>query len=502
MNAPKKRVLLCEFHQESNTFNPKNARLEDFYIGTIPEGQEGYRIRKATPCAVHGMIDALEAADMEVIPAIFLSAPSGGRVDDQVLEVFFQKLEQYLEEAGAVDAVCVSLHGATCMVSDDDGCGTLLKRLRSRVGSIPIAASFDLHANITNAVLENADIICGYQTYPHTDQYKTGHRTAALCVKLLVGETLHTAEVPIPVLLPPAGYNSLEGPFGKLISMANKMVECGNLLDYTVFPVQPWLDIPEICSRVVTIAADEKVAKDCAAQLAQELLVHRDAYAPPLMSIDAVIDFAEANETGKVVVLADAADSPNGGAVGDSPAVALRLLERGSKLRAGMFVVDPDAARKAFGVGIGNSAEFTVGAGFTPGMPGPLKAMGTVRSLHDGQFRNEGPADRGTLNSLGPSAVVRFGHTDILLCHKGASTGDPQIFRHFGIEPTLYDLIIVKANTSFRVPYGKFTDLICYGDTPGAGASNLKLLQWKHLPKGLYPFDLPKSHALPEPKTW
>ena len=95
-----------------------------------------------------------------------------------------------------------------------------------------------------------------------------------------------------------------------------------------------------------------------------------------------------------------------------------------------------------------------------------------------------------------------FGHTDILLCHKGASTGDPQIFRHFGIEPTLYDLIIVKANTSFRVPYGKFTELICYGDTPGAGASNLKLLQWKHLPKGLYPFDLPKNHTLPEPKTW
>ena len=90
----------------------------------------------------------------------------------------------------------------------------------------------------------------------------------------------------------------------------------------------------------------------------------------------------------------------------------------------------------------------------------------------------------------------------VLLCHNGASTGDPQIFRHFSIEPTLCDLIVVKANTSFLRPYNQFTDLIYYGDTPGAGASNLKLLQWKYLPKELYPFDLPETYSLPQPKLW
>ena len=76
----------------------------------------------------------------------------------------------------------------------------------------------------------------------------------------------------------------------------------------------------------------------------------------------------------------------------------------------------------------------------------------------------------------------------------GKLPGDPQLFRHFGIEPTLYDLVVVKANTSFRAPYSTFTDLIYYADTPGAGASNLRQLHWEHLPKHFYPFDLPDDY--------
>ena len=37
--------------------------------------------------------------------------------------------------------------------------------------------------------------------------------------------------------------------------------------------------------------------------------------------------------------------------------------------------------------------------------------------------------------------------------------------------------------SSFKVSH------ICYADTPGAGASNLKQFKWKNLPEGIYPFD-------------
>lgn len=503
MKTPK-RVLICEFHQETNTFNPAPTGLDRFRALRCAEGQQAYDLCKELPCAFHGMMDAVEEADGVVIPSISLSGSMGGRVTDDVLELLKENVKETLERNGLVDAVCASLHGATCTVSEDDACGVFLSWLRELVGEdVVIAASFDLHANVTRRTLKAADVICGYQTYPHLDHYQTGYRAAKLCMRKLKGEATHLAATTVPMLAPPAGYSSLAEPFKGVIDCGNALIEDGTLLDYTVFNVQPWLDIDTIGSTVVAVAADAETAKQQADALAKKLFDNREGYSPDLMSVDEIIDRAEANTTGKPVILADAADSPNGGAVGDSVVVALRLLERGSDLRAGMFVKDPEAAQKAFEVGVGNTAEFEIGGKFTPGMPGPLKAQGRVRSLHDGFFRQEGPAGKGFPNDIGKTAVISIGNMDIMVCEAPTASGDPQLMRHFGIEPTLYDLIVVKANTSFKVPYGKFADEIYYADTPGAGASNLKLFDWKNLPKEtLYPFDLTADYEPERARIW
>ena len=123
-------------------------------------------------------------------------------------------------------------------------------------------------------------------------------------------------------------------------------------------------------------------------------------------------------------------------------------------------------------------------------------AVGKVRSLHDGKVMREGPVNRGEPFCVGKAAVITFGNMDVLVCEAPAVPGDPQLFRHFGIEPILYDLVVVKANASFRAAYCAFSGEICYADTPGAGAANLKRFRWKHLPKGMYPFDLPEDYQL------
>ena len=167
-----------------------------------------------------------------------------------------------------------------------------------------------------------------------------------------------------------------------------------------------------------------------------------------------------------------------------------------------MFVKDPEAAAKAFAVGVGNSAEFELGGKFTLGMPEGIRAEGVVRSLHDGFFRQEGPAGKGLPHHIGKTAVISFGTVDIMVCEEPGGSGDPQLLRHFGIEPKLYDLIVVKANTSFRVPYGAFAGEIYYADTPGAGAANLKSFRWQHLPQNLYPFDLPEDYRVEDAKRY
>ena len=103
---------------------------------------------------------------------------------------------------------------------------------------------------------------------------------------------------------------------------------------------------------------------------------------------------------------------------------------------------------------------------------------------------------------MGMCAVICFENMDILVTEKCEHSGDPQLFRHFGIEPTMYDLVVVKANTSFKVPYGKFAGRICHADTPGAGASNLKRFEWKRLPEGMYPFALPESYEPEKAKIY
>ena len=495
----KKRILVCAFHQESNTFNPITWDIDRF--GTNREFEGAARLQKSLDgkSAVHGGYTAITEAGGEVVPTIFLHASSGGRVADEVLNHLCERMAYYIKNE-EFDGIYAALHGATCTENEDDACGFFLENLRILAGDRPIAASFDLHAKITDKVLKNADIVCGYQTYPHIDFFETGYRAAKHLMGMLEGKKYAMATVSLPMLVPPAGYTTREEPFKGLLEKAKAMIAAGKLTDATVFPVQPWLDIPEIMSRVVAISEDPAQATACAKELAQDLWNMKDKMWPDLKSIDEIIDAAEANTSGKPVLLVDAADSPNGGAVGDSCAVALRLQERGSNLRAGMFIIDPAAVELAFQTGVGNKAEFAVGAGFTKGAPGPLKAEGIVRSLHDGWFRQEGKAGRGNPGWLGKTAVVSFGNIYVVLCHRGTASGDPQVLRGFGVDPALCDLVVVKANTSFREPYSYISDLVYFGDTPGAGASNLQAMVWENLPAGLYPFY--EKAAMGEPELW
>lgn len=274
------------------------------------------------------------------------------------------------------------------------------------------------------------------------------------------------------------------------------MLDKGELIDFSIFCVQPWLDVKTIASTVITVAEDGETAKKNAEILAKQLFEIRDDMWPELLKVDQIIDYAEANTTGKVVILSDPADSHNGGCVGDSPVVAMALQARGSKLKTAMFIRDKQAVAQAFQMGEDATGEFSVGATLTPGMPGPFRAVGTVERLYENDIEN------GVYPEYGRCAVVAFDNISIVICENGSSSQFPEMYRAFGIEPAECQMLVVKANTSFRAHYASLTDLIYVADAPGAGASNLMQLKWENLPKGLYPFDLPENYKLNEAKLW
>ena len=63
------------------------------------------------------------------------------------------------------------------MVTDshDDGEGELLARIRDLTGpELPVVVSLDLHANLTQKMVDHASAMTIFRTYPHLDMAETG----------------------------------------------------------------------------------------------------------------------------------------------------------------------------------------------------------------------------------------------------------------------------------------------------------------------------------------
>ena len=485
------KILICEFRQETNSFNPVVSDMAFWEKSGILEGGEIYKKLASKPCAVAGMIQAIEdtKSDIEIVYGISMSCQSGGPADQKVMDYFLNKLIAILKNTSPPDAVFISFHGALQTTKYDDAEGEIAAKIREVSGeNTVIAASTDLHAYISPKMVKNIDVICGYHTYPHVDFFETGYRAAKLALDYLNGRVKpKMARVMIPMIVSAAAYNTMQGPFKELMDYAKSLVSSGKIIDFSVYQMQPWLDISQGGSTVLVISNDYETSEFYAGDIAQKLLDARKDFASEQYSIEEVIDFAEKNDSEKAVILVDCADSCNAGATGDNMAVAAKLLEKDSTLKTAIVVNDASAADLAHKTGVGKTGIFSIGATRYPDSVS-VEVEGYVKSLHDGIFIQEGPAGRGLVNDIGPTAVIRIKNIDVVVCHWMAGNGDPQLYRAFGIEPTLYQLVVVKACTSFRAAYSKFTDLIFDTDTPGVAASNLTKLNFRKLPKTFYPW--------------
>ncbi|MEH7387637.1 M81 family metallopeptidase, partial [Bacillus sp. JJ1521] len=464
------KIVIAEFHQESNSFNPVPCTLDYFERGRIYEGEDIRENLSDKPCAIAGILDAIDEANVQAIPAYSMFTMSGGPVDHAVVDHFINKVINYIQNNNPIDGVFLSLHGATQTTEYEDCSGIIIEELRKIIGEkAVIAVSSDLHANITPKIVQNSSIVCAYHTYPHLDHYETGYRTAKLGLSYLLDEVKpKMVRVGIPMIVPASTYSTMSGPFSELMEYAKSLINNGEVLDFSIYQMQPWLDVIDGESSIIVIDNDEKNALKHAQELAQRLFDMRGAFQPNLHTIEEVITIAEQNTEEIPVILVDSADSTNAGATGDSVEVVRKIIESNSNVKTAIAVVDANAANLSHKLGVGNNATFTIGGTRFPDVNRPLQVEAYIKSLHDGIFAQEGPAGKGMVNNIGPSAVLKVGNIDILVCHHIFGNGDPQLFRAFGLEPKSYQLVVVKACTSFRAAYSLFTNKIYETDTPGA----------------------------------
>ncbi len=482
------KIAICEFHQETNSFVPFASTRKDYEVFGIQKGQQ--MIDEVDDgCALKGLLDVLNESKVDMIPTYRMWANASGPVEDAVVTEFLEYTLSVLEKNLPLDGVCISFHGATQSGMSDDVCGDIAQRIRQVAGQDAVlAATFDLHANITKKISDHVDIICGYHTYPHVDFYQVGRRAASLCLQKIKGEKkLYQKHVTIPMIAPASGYTTRSGVFHDLMSWAESLVDSEKLVDFSIFQMQPWLDVSDGQSSIITYSEDESC--EWGMEIAKKLVELRGEFSPKVHAVEDIIREAEQYDDGKPVVLVDSADSPNAGACGDSAYVLREICRMDSNVKAAIALCCKPAVDLAFERGVGQVGIFTIGASLSPETSEPVTVSGIVVSLHDGTYVQEGPAKRGLEHNLGRTAVIRVRNTTVILTSDFLlGPGDMQLFRHFGVEPTFYQLIDVKACTSFRAGYEQITDRIYDADTPGAAASVLTRFQYKKLPKSFYPF--------------
>ena len=105
---------------------------------------------------------------------------------------------------GPLDAVYLDLHGAMVTEHLDDGEGEILARVREVIGKdLPLVVSLDLHANVTPEMVEHADALIAYRTYPHVDMAETGRAAARhLALLLQTKQKFAKAFRQLPFLIP------------------------------------------------------------------------------------------------------------------------------------------------------------------------------------------------------------------------------------------------------------------------------------------------------------
>lgn len=477
------RILVAELQQETATFNPHLTQYEDF---RIERGADILDELRGTNTEIAGAMDVFaEHEDVEIVPTVAAWAVPHGPVADPVLERLINEIIVEVERHSDVDAVLLVLHGAMASETNYDPEGSLLAAVRSRVGDIPIVASLDFHAVVTDLMLENSDMTVGYHTYPHTDFYETGVRAARNLMRLLNQNAKPTtARVKMPLMARGDELLTATGRFGDAIRMCQALEESSGGLVANIYLSNPFTDVPDLQSYViVSTDNDEARAKEEAERIATFMWDNRELWMAELTSVpDAV---AEAKETPGLTVFSDAADATSSGAPGDSNAVLKELLAQDYDKRALIPLIDAPAVAAAFAAGVGSTITIPLGGTMDPGRHTPYPETVYVKSLHDGEFAYE----NGVVEQAGRTAVLTIGKISVLTTERLILFVGRRVFQSFGLEPQDFSLVVAKSPNGFRTWYEAIASRIVHLDAPGSASLNLEALPYEHCPRPIFPLD-------------
>ncbi|WP_042878623.1 M81 family metallopeptidase [Cupriavidus necator] len=485
------KILIARLNHETNTFSPVPTPLASF---DLHYGQDAYRAAKGTRTAAAAFIDLAKAAGAEIVVPVIAGANPSGRV---AADAYTHLSDTIVSAAAGCDAVMLDLHGAMVAENSDDGEGDLLRRLRQVLPDAPVAVALDLHGNITQALIDHADIAVSFKTYPHVDMYETGEHAGRLLLDMIAGRTR-------PVMAwrrPPLVTHTLrsrtdEGAMQRAVALAREAEQEG-MLAVSVLAGFGLADIAAPCLSVIVVGDGDRARADAvAARIAALAWAERDGFgyhAEPLDdSIARAAWLADGPGEGPVLLL-DHGDNCMSGGTCDNMAVLHEALAQGLTGIAVGPVCDPQAVAALVEAGVGASVTLPVGDKVPlPQLdvfPQSRPMTGKVAAISDGEYVISGPTYTGQRIRMGRTALLDIGAAQVIVTETPQEHWDLGIFTHIGIDPRKARFLLLKSRMYCRPVFVPIAKAVVECDGEGVTSSRYERFPFRHVTRPVYPLD-------------
>lgn len=483
------RLATLGLAHETNTFSRVPADFEQF---TILRGDELRQKHGTATTTLAGYFAAADRLGFELIPLLFAVAGPIGTITKDAFDRIVGEMLQLLEQNGPWDGVLMPQHGAAVSEEFPDADGEIVRRVREIVGpDLPIGVSLDMHANVSQKVVQHSTVTTVYRTNPHLDAKDRAQECAELIVRTIEGEIhpVQALEMP-PLLVNIVKQFTGEEPMLGLVQGIDEVLARPGMLSASVAEGYPYADVEEMGMSFLAVHdGDAAAARAGARFLAQRAWERRAALQGDVRSVTDALRYAASAPNGPIVLM-DVGDNIGGGSSADST----YLLAEAQRLGVRSFLqtlFDPEAVMACVVAGVGTTVSLNVG-GKTDDLHGaPVSVTGRVRVLFDGTYEDPMPTHGGwRFFDGGTTAVLETddGHTLVLTSNRTGNTSLEQMYS-VGVKPERFQVVVAKGVVSPRPAYSRVAAEIVLVNTPGVTTSDLSFFTYRRRRHPLYPFE-------------
>src|SRR5688572_25591935 len=239
------RLAALGLSHETNTFSRVPADLEMWHVLRGDEIREQHATATTT---LAGYFAASQRLGFDLVPLIFANTGPIGTITKRAFDTLVGEMMALLKEHGPWDGVLMAQHGAAVSEEYPDADGEIVRRAREVVGpDVPIGVNHDMHANLSQKLIDQSTVTVVYRTNPHLDAKERAEECAELIVRTIRGEIrpVQALEM-LPLVVNIVKQYTGEEPMKRIVEGIPEMLARPGMLSASVAEGYPYADVEEM----------------------------------------------------------------------------------------------------------------------------------------------------------------------------------------------------------------------------------------------------------------